>query len=190
MGQPLELLMGLLEKPGRTGYFHSMTQLKSQVQTQSQEFQANAEHHRSLALELEGKIERVKAGDPELRKKHESRGKLFVRDRVKKLTDPGSELLELSPLAAWEMYEGAAPSAGIVTGVGVVHGREVMIVANDATVKGGTYTPMTVKKHLRAQEIARENRLPCVYLVDSGGGFLPLQSEWFPDRDHFGRIFY
>ena len=113
-----------------------------------------------------------------------------MRDRIRKLIDPGTTFLELSPLAAFEMYESAAPSAGIVTGVGVVHGQEVMIVANDATVKGGTYFPITVKKHLRAQEIAKENRLPCIYLVDSGGAFLPLQSEVFPDRDHFGRIFY
>ena len=168
-----------------------MSILRSQLQTQSAEFKENAAHHRKLASELESRINQVRQGvDPEIRKKHESRGKLFVRDRIQKLIDPGSELLELSPLAAWDMYEGAAPGAGIVTGIGVVHGREVMIVANDATVKGGTYFPMTVKKHLRAQEIARENRLPCVYLVDSGGAFLPMQSEVFPDRDHFGRIFY
>src|SRR5690606_15664848 len=113
-----------------------------------------------------------------------------VRERIAQLIDPGTPFLELSPLAAWEMYDGDAPSAGVVTGVGVVHGREVMIVANDATTKGGTYYPMTVKKHLRAQEIALENRLPCVYLVDLGGAFLPKQAEVFPDRDHFGRIFY
>ncbi len=118
------------------------------------------------------------------------RGKLLARDRIDRLVDPGSPFLELSPLAAWDMYDGEAPAAGIVTGIGVVGGREVAIVANDATVKGGTYFPMTVKKHLRLQEIAAENRLPCVYLVDSGGAFLPLQADVFPDREHFGRIFY
>ncbi len=126
----------------------------------------------------------------ESRLRHEKRGKLFVRDRIQKLTDSGTAFLELSPLAAWDIYDGAAPSAGVVTGVGCVHGREVMIIANDATVKGGSYLPMTVKKHIRAQEIARENRLPCIYLVDSGGAFLPLQAEVFPDREHFGRIFF
>ena len=115
---------------------------------------------------------------------------MFVRDRIDALLDPGSPFLELSPLAAHGMYDGEAPGAGLVTGIGRVAGREVMVIANDATVKGGTYFPMTVKKHLRAQEIAEENRLPCVYLVDSGGAFLPLQAEVFPDRDHFGRIFY
>lgn len=168
-----------------------MTILRSQIQTQSSEFRANAEYHLQLSKELEDRMSKVQSGvDPELRKKHEARGKLFVRDRIQKLIDPGSAFLELSPLAAWDLYEGAAPGAGVVTGIGVVHGREVMVVANDATVKGGTYFPMTVKKHLRAQEIALENRLPCVYLVDSGGAFLPMQSEVFPDRDHFGRIFY
>lgn len=122
--------------------------------------------------------------------KHKERGKLLVRERIDELLDPGSPFLELSSFAAWEMYGGSAPSAGVVTGIGLVHGKPVMIVANDATVKGGTYFPMTVKKHLRAQEIARENRLPCIYLVDSGGAFLPMQDEVFPDRDHFGRIFY
>jgi len=124
------------------------------------------------------------------RKRHAEQKKMFVRDRVDALLDPGSPFLELSPLAAHGMYEGEAPGAGLVTGIGRVSGREVMVVANDATVKGGTYFPMTVKKHLRAQEIAEENRLPCVYLVDSGGAFLPLQAEVFPDREHFGRIFY
>jgi 3-methylcrotonyl-CoA carboxylase beta subunit len=165
--------------------------LKSQAQTGSPEFKANAEYHRNLASELEKRLEIAHAGGgKESRARHEARGKLFVRDRVGKLLDPGTAFLELSALAAYDMYEGAAPGAGVVTGIGVVHGREVMVVANDATVKGGTYFPMTVKKHLRAQEIARENRLPCVYLVDSGGAFLPLQSEVFPDREHFGRIFY
>src|SRR5258705_6887587 len=122
--------------------------------------------------------------------RHKARGKLFVRERVERLLDPGTAFLELSPLAAHGLYEDEAPCAGLVTGVGTVRGRPVMVVANDATVKGGTYLPITVKKHVRAQEIALENRLPCVYLVDSGGAFLPLQSEVFPDRDHFGRIFY
>jgi acetyl-CoA carboxylase carboxyltransferase component len=165
--------------------------LKSHAQTSSPEFLANSEHHHSLAKEWTTRLDQVHAGGgSEARSKHERRGKLFVRDRISKLIDPGTAFLEIAPLAAWDMYEGSAPGAGVVTGVGVVHGREVMIVANDATVKGGTYFPMTVKKHLRAQEIARENRLPCVYLVDSGGAFLPLQAEVFPDRDHFGRIFY
>ncbi len=168
-----------------------MPVLSSQVQTQSPEFKSNAQHHHRLAAELEKRLGSVRdGGGPEVRERHEKRGKLFVRDRIAKLIDPGTPFLELSALAAYNMYEGAAPGAGIVTGVGVVHGREVMIVANDATVKGGTYFPMTVKKHLRAQEIAAENRLPCIYLVDSGGAFLPMQADVFPDRDHFGRIFY
>src|SRR4030095_10842883 len=130
-------------------------------------------------------------GSEKARKKHTDRGKLLVRERVDRLLDPGSPFLELSALAATGMYggENAVPSAGVVTGIGRVSGREVVVVANDATVKGGTYYPITVKKHVRAQEIALENRLPCVYLVDSGGAFLPLQAEVFPDRDHFGRIF-
>jgi acetyl-CoA carboxylase carboxyltransferase component len=122
--------------------------------------------------------------------RHRSRGKLPARERIDLLVDPDTAFLELSPLAAWELYEGQAPSAGIVTGIGVVEGRECVIVANDATVKGGTYFPLTVKKHLRAQEIAEQNRLPCIYLVDSGGAYLPLQAEVFPDREHFGRIFF
>jgi len=168
-----------------------MAILKSHVQVQSEEFKANSEKNHSLANELEEKLRQVRlGGEPEARSKHEKRGKLFVRDRIKKLIDSGTTFLELSPLAAHGLYESTAPSAGIITGIGVVHGREVMIIANDATVKGGTYFPMTVKKHLRAQEIAQENHLPCIYLVDSGGAFLPLQAEVFPDRDHFGRIFY
>jgi acetyl-CoA carboxylase carboxyltransferase component len=122
--------------------------------------------------------------------RHRSRGKLTARERIDRLVDPGTAFLELNALAAWELYDGDAPSAGIVTGIGVVEGRQCVIVANDATVKGGSYYPLTVKKHLRAQEVARQNRLPCLYLVDSGGAFLPLQAEVFPDRDHFGRIFY
>lgn len=168
-----------------------MPVLKSQAQPQSAEFKANAAHHQALARELEERTALVRnGGGAEARARHEKRGKLLARDRIAKLIDPGTAFLELSTLAAWEFYEGAAPGAGIVTGIGVIHGRECVIVANDATVKGGTYFPLTVKKHLRAQEVALENRLPCIYLVDSGGAFLPLQADVFPDRDHFGRIFY
>lgn len=168
-----------------------MAILKSHIKIGSPEFQANSKHHLALSKELSDRVAQVhQGGGTEARGKHEKRGKLFVRQRIEHLLDPGTAFLELSALAAWDLYEGAAPGAGIVTGVGVVHGREVMVIANDATVKGGTYFPMTVKKHLRAQEIARENRLPCIYLVDSGGAFLPMQAEVFPDRDHFGRIFY
>jgi 3-methylcrotonyl-CoA carboxylase beta subunit len=165
--------------------------LSSRIETKSSDFKANQEFHLQLARQLRDLKEKIfQGGDPELRKKHESRKKLFVRDRIQKVLDEGSPFLEVAALAAHEMYNGEAPGAGIVTGIGRVSGTEVMIVANDATVKGGTYFPMTVKKHLRAQEIALENRLPCLYLVDSGGAFLPLQAEVFPDRDHFGRIFY
>src|ERR687898_3010970 len=122
--------------------------------------------------------------------RHRSRGKMTARERVDRLCDPGTAFLELNALAAWDLYDGQAPSAGIVTGIGVIEGRECVVVANDAPVKGGSYFPLTVKKHLRAQEVAEQNRLTCVYLVDSGGAFLPLQDEVFPDRDHFGRIFY
>ncbi len=154
-------------------------------------FEANRERNVALVKELRERLALVRqGGGEESVARHRSRGKLLARERIDLLVDPGSPFLELSPLAAWDMYEGGAPSAGIVTGIGVVGGREVAIVANDATVKGGTYFPMTVKKHLRLQEIAFENRLPCVYLVDSGGAFLPLQADVFPDRDHFGRIFY
>jgi len=147
--------------------------------------------HRRLVGELRERTALVAAGGPEAaRRRHLGRGKLMVRERVDRLLDPGSPFLELSPLAAWGMYQGEAPAAGIVTGIGRVAGRRCVIVANDATVKGGTYFPMTVKKHLRAQEVARDNRLPCLYLVDSGGAFLPEQDQVFPDRDHFGRIFY
>jgi 3-methylcrotonyl-CoA carboxylase beta subunit len=152
---------------------------------------ANLHHHRALAAELQSRLTRVASGGGEAAlRKHVERGKLPARERIATLLDPGSPFLECSALAAEEMYDGQAPAAGLVTGIGRVHGRAVMVVANDATVKGGTYFPITVKKHLRAQEIARENRLPCVYLVDSGGAFLPLQDDVFPDREHFGRIFY
>jgi 3-methylcrotonyl-CoA carboxylase beta subunit len=149
------------------------------------------EKHLALIAELEGELGRVHAGGGEKAlERHRGRGKLTARERVPGLCDPGTEFLELSPLAAHGMYEDAAPGAGIVTGVGTVSGRRCVVVANDATVKGGTYYPVTVKKHLRAQEIALQNRLPCIYLVDSGGAYLPLQDEVFPDRDHFGRIFF
>jgi 3-methylcrotonyl-CoA carboxylase beta subunit len=152
---------------------------------------SNRDAHLKLIAELEERLERVRGGGGErARERHLARGKLLVRDRVERLCDPGAPFLELSALAAEDLYGGDAPGAGIVTGVGTVSGRMVVVVANDATVKGGTYYPMTVKKHLRAQEIALHNRLPCVYLVDSGGAFLPMQDEVFPDREHFGRIFY
>jgi 3-methylcrotonyl-CoA carboxylase beta subunit len=147
--------------------------------------------HLELIEDLVTRLERVRAGGgPKAVDRHHARGKLLARERIERLTDPGTPFLELSPLAAEELYDGAAPSAGIVTGVGVIHGRRCVIVANDATVKGGTYYPITVKKHLRAQEVALHNRLPCVYLVDSGGAFLPMQDDVFPDREHFGRIFF
>jgi len=147
--------------------------------------------HEALIADLEARLERVRAGGGErARERHTGRGKLLARERVERLCDPGAPFLELSPLAAEELYDGAAPGAGIVTGVGIVHGRHVLVIANDATVKGGTYYPVTVKKHLRAQEVAQQNRLPCVYLVDSGGAFLPMQDDVFPDREHFGRIFF
>ena len=168
-----------------------MPALASSLDPRSQDFQDNAAYHRALVEELDARLQRVsEGGGAKARDKHTERGKLLVRDRITALLDPGSPFLEIAPLAAEGMYDGAAPAAGIVAGIGRVHGQEVVIVANDATVKGGTYFPMTVKKHLRAQEIARENHLPCVYLVDSGGAFLPLQDEVFPDKEHFGRIFY
>src|SRR5687767_4729038 len=145
----------------------------------------------ALVTELRERTAAVARGGGERSvERHRSRGKLTARERVDRLVDPGSAFLELNALAAWDVYDGQAPGAGMVTGVGVVEGRECVIVANDATVKGGSYFPLTVKKHLRAQEVAQQNRLPCVYLVDSGGAFLPLQAEVFPDRDHFGRIFF
>jgi 3-methylcrotonyl-CoA carboxylase beta subunit len=168
-----------------------MPAIQSQIDTKSEVFIANAAHHQAALAELQAVLQTVaEGGGDKARAKHTERGKLLVRERIRALLDPGSPFLELSPLAGFQMYDGAAPCAGVVTGIGRVHGMEVLIVANDATVKGGTYFPMTVKKHLRAQEIALENHLPCVYLVDSGGAFLPLQDEVFPDREHFGRIFY
>src|SRR3989442_4652453 len=145
----------------------------------------------ALAAALRARVERAaRGGDEPARARHVSRGKLLPRERLRLLLDPGSPFLELSQLAAFGMYEDEAPGAGIITGVGRVSSRECVVVTNDATVKGGTYYPVTVKKHLRAQEVALHNRLPCVYLVDSGGAFLPRQDEVFPDREHFGRIFF
>ncbi len=169
----------------------SMSILESQLDTSSAEFGENAAYMDVLVAELRARLAEARAGGgPEAVRRHREQGKLLVRERLERLLDPGTPFLEIGALAAHAMYGGQAPAAGIVCGIGRVRGREVMVVANDATVKGGTYFPITVKKHLRAQEIALENRLPCLYLVDSGGAFLPLQAEVFPDRDHFGRIFY
>ena len=168
-----------------------MAILTSAIDTSGAEFRANAEKMRALTAQLQARRAQATLGGSEKsRERHVSRGKLLPRDRVMNLIDPGSPFLELSPLAAYGMYDGDIHAAGIITGIGRVEGRECMVVANDATIKGGSYHPMTVKKHLRAQEIARENRLPCIYLVDSGGANLPTQTEVFPDREHFGRIFY
>ncbi|HYD77829.1 carboxyl transferase domain-containing protein [Ramlibacter sp.] len=168
-----------------------MPVLETQLNPRSAEFQANAQAMRALVEDLQAQVARHALGGGEAaRAKHTARGKLLPRDRVQMLLDPGTPFLELSPMAAHGMYDDAAPSAGVITGIGRVSGRDVVIVCNDATVKGGTYFPMTVKKHLRAQEIAQQNRLPCIYLVDSGGANLPNQDEVFPDREHFGRIFY
>jgi 3-methylcrotonyl-CoA carboxylase beta subunit/propionyl-CoA carboxylase len=168
-----------------------MERLHTRVRADSPEFQKNRERLTSLVAELKSRTEQVRQGGGErYLQRHRRQGKLAVRERIDRLLDQGSPFLELSALAAWDMYDGEAPGAGLVTGIGRVSGREVVVVGNDATVKGGTYYPITVKKHLRAQQIALENRLPCIYLVDSGGAFLPLQAEVFPDRDHFGRIFF
>ncbi len=168
-----------------------MYRIESKLDTHSQEYKENYEHHKRLVSEYKERLAQVQKGGPEkYRQLHKSRGKLLVRERIERLFDKNTPFLEFSPLAAWDLYDNEAPSAGIITGVGVIHGREVLVVANDATVKGGTYYPMTIKKHIRAQEIALKNRLPCIYLVDSGGIFLPLQSGTFPDKEHFGRIFY
>jgi 3-methylcrotonyl-CoA carboxylase beta subunit len=165
--------------------------MRTNLDVRSAEFRANADRMRDLVVALREKTAAVsRGGSDDARRKHQERGKLLPRERVNALVDPGSAMLELSPLAAFGMYGGDVPSAGVVTCVGRVAGRECVIVANDATVKGGTYDPLTVKKHLRAQEIAQQNRLPCIYLVDSGGAYLPAQDDVFPDRDHFGRIFY
>ena len=168
-----------------------MTRLTSAIDKASEAFKTNAAHNRALAEQLRQLTAAAALGGPEAsRQRHASRGKLLPRQRVERLLDPGSPFLEVAPLAAHGLYDDEAPGAGVITGVGRVCGREVMIVANDATVKGGAYFPITVKKHLRAQEVAMQNSLPCVYLVDSGGANLPHQAEVFPDRDHFGRIFY
>ncbi|MBI3782177.1 MAG: methylcrotonoyl-CoA carboxylase [Deltaproteobacteria bacterium] len=168
-----------------------MRRIETKVRPSDSDFQENRRHCEGLVSELRSRLQAAQRGGPEdQRKRHHERGKLLARERIDALVDPNTPFLELSPLAAYGMFNDEAPSAGIATGIGVIQGRETMIVANDATVKGGTYYPLTVKKHLRAQEIALENRLPCVYLVDSGGAFLPMQAEIFPDREHFGRIFY
>ena len=172
-------------------YSPEMPILETHVDREGAEFRENAAHMDGLVADLKARLAAARAGGGEdAVKRQREQGKLLARERVERLLDPGTPFLEIGALAANGLYDGAAPSAGIVTGIGRVSGREVMVVANDATVKGGTYFPMTVKKHLRAQEIAAENRLPCVYLVDSGGAFLPLQADVFPDREHFGRIFY
>src|SRR4026207_1170045 len=176
-----------------------METLSSSIDSASPEFKQNAEHHRALADELKQRLAKVREGGGEkYRKRQEEQGKLFVRERIERLLDPNSPFLEFSTLAAWDMYEDrasdgesqAAPGAGIVTGIGRVSNREVLIIANDATVKGGSYFPMTVKKHLRAQEVAEQNHLPCLYLVDSGGAVRPPRAAVFPAREHCGRIFY
>src|SRR5271154_108337 len=167
------------------------TQLRTQCERSSESFARNEAVQRAAVDDLMARMQQARLGGSQAtRLRHVERGKLLPRARVDTLLDPGSPFLELSPLAATGMYNDEAPGAGIITGVGRVSGRECMVVANDATVKGGTYYPMTVKKHLRAQEVALQNRLPCLYLVDSGGAFLPHQDEVFPDREHFGRIFY
>jgi 3-methylcrotonyl-CoA carboxylase beta subunit/propionyl-CoA carboxylase len=168
-----------------------MDRFETHVDPSSDQFQTNRQRMQQLVAQYRERLDVVRqGGGPKYLQRHREQGKLPVRERIEKLLDPGSPFLELSALAAWEMYDGDAPAAGIVTGIGRVSGRDVLIVANDATVKGGTYYPLTVKKHIRAQEVALQNRLPCVYLVDSGGAFLPLQADVFPDRDHFGRIFF
>ena len=165
--------------------------IETRIERNSLEFQENTHYLQQLLDQLSERVQQVQQGGGEHAiARHRKRNKLLARERVQLLCDPDTPFLEFSSLAAWNMYHHEAPSAGIITGIGLVEGQECMIVANDATVKGGTYYPMTVKKHLRAQEIAEQNHLPCIYLVDSGGAFLPLQADVFPDRDHFGRIFY
>lgn len=168
-----------------------MPVIPTRIDSKSADFRDNTQSLRKLTDALRAELARTaEGGGDKAREKHIARGKLLPRERIRALLDPGSPFLELSPLAAHGMYDDQAPAAGIITGIGRVHQTEVLVIANDATVKGGTYFPMTVKKHLRAQEVALENRLPCIYLVDSGGAFLPLQDEVFPDKEHFGRIFY
>ena len=169
----------------------NMKVFKSKIDPDTEGFKNNFQYHQNLAQQLKNDLAKVSEGGKEFsRQLHQSRGKLLPRERLNRLLDSGSPFLEISPMAAFGLYENEVPAAGIICGIGRVGGREVMVVANDATVKGGTYYPLTVKKHLRAQEIAMENRLPCIYLVDSGGAFLPLQDQVFPGRDHFGRIFF
>ena len=164
-----------------------MTAIRSSIDTKGSAFESNEDAVRALLDDLSEKLARIKqGGGPEAQAKHEARGKLPVRERIRNLVDPGAPFLEFSQFAAYEVYGDDVPAGGIITGIGPVEGVECVIVANDATVKGGTYYPLTVKKHLRAQEIARENNLPCIYLVDSGGAFLPRQDEVFPDKEHFG----
>src|SRR5262245_44792445 len=168
-----------------------MQVLPTHVNPRDAAFSANRDAMQKLIGQLRDRIDAARqGGGPKYVERHRAQGKLPVRERIDLLLDRGSPFLELSPLAAFDMYDNDAPAAGLVTGIGRVSGREALIVANDATVKGGTYYPITVKKHVRAQQIALDNRLPCIYLVDSGGAFLPLQAEVFPDRDHFGRIFF
>src|SRR5687768_7067617 len=159
--------------------------------SRDERFERTRDAQESLAADLRQRLATASLGGPVAsRERHVARGKLLPRDRVARLLDEGSPFVEIAPLAAGDMYGGEAPAAGVIAGIGLVHGRHVMVVCNDATVKGGTYFPLTVKKHLRAQEVALENKLPCLYLVDSGGAFLPKQDEVFPDKEHFGRIFF
>ena len=168
-----------------------MATISSRVDTESEEFARRRERMEALVAELRERTALVApGGSPSAVERHRARGKLTARERIDRLVDPGSAFLELGALAAWGLYDGDAPSAGLVTGIGIVEGQPCVVFANDATVKGGTYYPLTVKKHVRAQEVAEQNRLPCIYLVDSGGAYLPLQAEVFPDRDHFGRFFF
>ena len=179
-----------MPRTASASYTRSVAVLTSQP-TRDETFERRRARMEALVSELRERTAlAARGGGEQAVERHRSRGKLPARERIDLLLDPGTAFLELGALAAWDMYEGQAPSAGIVTGIGVVEGQECVIVANDATVKGGTYFPLTVKKHLRAQEVAEQNHLPCIYLVDSGGAFLPLQADVFPDREHFGRIFY
>ena len=167
-----------------------MDRLPTRVNRADTDFQNRRSHNLELVETLRERLDLVsQGGGGKYVERHRSRDKMLARERIEKIIDPGTAFLELSPLAAYELYDGRANSAGIVTGVGMVHGRECLFVANDATVKGGSYYPMTVKKHIRAQTVAHENNLPCIYLVDSGGAFLPMQDELFPDIGHFGRIY-
>src|SRR4051794_26676005 len=168
-----------------------MQVLESHISPSDPTYRTNSQHMQRLVAELRERIDAAReGGGAKYLQRHRAQGKLPVRERIERLIDRGSPFLELSALAGWGMYDDDAPGAGLVTGIGRISGHEALVVANDATVKGGTYYPITVKKHLRAQQIALENRLPCVYLVDSGGAFLPMQAEVFPDREHFGRIFF